>query len=1375
MTELYIFSQDDDLLTVLSDNELTDAPIKDLLNNVSNEPFVFTVYADAEKAKYVTERNRVVVKDREGDFREFVIDELDDINDKDGPETTATCLPAWQFELQKNFVEDRRFTDRTAQFALDAALEGTRFIGEVEVVLGEASTNFYRLASSDCIWKIMDVWGGEFKDTIVLNEKGRISQRKIQLSQRRGADIGARFEIDHNMNSIERTVISDPITAMYGWGASLETEGGGHTRYIDFKDIEWKVSNGDPVDKPKGQAWVGDPDALQKYGLEHNGELLHLYDEFSNQDYEDPEELLMATWEHLQKVKDPEINYKMSVDLLDKPVSLGDTAQGIDRQFSRPIEVQARIIGIEYDILEPDDPAIVEMGHFLSLNDDIIGRELDEIKENLNKPRPTKPIDENSFPDIKPDIPLNVEAVGLFETIKISWDYDFHVYVSHYEVYGSQVADFVPDTQHLLWRGDVSSFGHEVNPDETWYYYVRALNTRGTPSDWSGRVSASSRRIITDDILFGEIKAEHLADGLDLANKISNNTIDFINEGPLLEIQRKEDEILSEVSSRIGDVLNDIGTLEGSIVSVEQTVNEELGLISNSIMETNVRIDNLDIRGTNFISHLPENWIWIWDDMIGTRRAVRIEPNEDYVLSTYGDYNAGITIRDSSGNDLVSYVVEENGEDGDFITFTTPSNARSFLMVIDGEVNGEWINVDMIGTDVKVKLALGNEHSGWTPNLDDTGQLVANVQTYVSEFNHRADSLELAVTGVEGGLEDAVADIGRLQVESDNLLLSVGQISGDLEAWGVGNRNLFSIESLEDWGPVKNTAVKAALSGDSQITYRRHGDSFGTNTDFRILFYENFNDTDSIASISVRYNVVEQTHSVPSNAKYIGFLINGDLSMDSLRDSEIKIEEGSEASNYSLAPEDMSGIDRAVSFINMDKEGIRIHGSKIQITGQTIMEDAVIGTAAIADLAVSRAKLQRAVIGEAQIDDLAVTNAKIGWLAVDSQNVNYSAIVNAHIADLHVDKLTGSIANFIQTGFNNVSYEVEITGAGLSTYSGGSRTSLLDGRGQTFYRNNRSIGHIGTSSWVGDSSYRGLRFGLEYDADYMTWSFRETANASAFTTMLAWHRSGTKDDKGFIFYDNVRIDSRHTLRNSYFRTASNTSRIVSLNNETFSGYDGVAFRRDSNRDGDGAGIFMTGARVILTTPMSSGSSTHNSLEVTRNYINSISIWNNTNSSSANVHISNSGRLTRASSASRYKLLIENEEKKGYDYSRILNLNISSWYDKPNVERYANLLNGKTGNEEDRDSDIIKRHFGLVAEHLVREGLSEFVEYNDETGEVEGIQYDRLWTLLIPVVRDLKLDTEDNFDLLKMKNEYLSNKVTHLERRVENLEKLLEVA
>ena len=90
---------------------------------------------------------------------------------------------------------------------------------------------------------------------------------------------------------------------------------------------------------------------------------------------EDPEELLRATWEQLQSTKEPEVNYRMSVQMLEsipghehEKVQLGDTVRSFDREFARPIEVQARVIAIEYDLLDIEGTAVVEIGQFLSVN-----------------------------------------------------------------------------------------------------------------------------------------------------------------------------------------------------------------------------------------------------------------------------------------------------------------------------------------------------------------------------------------------------------------------------------------------------------------------------------------------------------------------------------------------------------------------------------------------------------------------------------------------------------------------------------------------------------------------------------------------------------------------------------------------------------------------------------------------------------------------------------------------------------------------------------------------------------------------------------------------------------------------------------------------
>ncbi|RWR06757.1 phage tail spike protein [Siminovitchia fortis] len=548
MAELYIFSQDDVLLTTLSESAgLVSAPFKDQLNSVPDEPFSFTVEADAERAKYVKEENQVVFRDKEGDLRLYVIKEIDDVDNNDGPQTTAICEPAFM-ELKEHIVVDRRFVNKEAQEALNAALEGTRWTGTVEVSLGKATTNFYYISSVDAIWNILEVWGGDFKDVVTF-DGNKITKREIRIKQRLGADRGARFEIDHNIEEIQRTILSYPVTALYGRGASLEIEDdegnhtGGYTRLIDFADVEWKKSKGDPVDKPKGQKWVGDPDALLKYGRKHNGQLLHRFGVWENGDYDDPAKLLQATWDALQEAKKPEVHYKLSVDLLDKDVSLGDTARAIDRQFARPIEIQTRVIAIEYDLLDIEGTAIVEMGQFLSAHYDDVYRELDDLKKEINKPRPTKPIDNGSFPDKVPGTPVNVEAVGSFKTIQLYWDYDSAVYISHYEVYGSQVKDFVPDSQHLLWRGRTSAFVHEVDTDQVWYYRVRAVNTRGTAGGYSQQVSASTVRIISDDILFGPDIAAELRELSKTAQLLADGTIDLsmIGEDVTAEIDTAKD------------------------------------------------------------------------------------------------------------------------------------------------------------------------------------------------------------------------------------------------------------------------------------------------------------------------------------------------------------------------------------------------------------------------------------------------------------------------------------------------------------------------------------------------------------------------------------------------------------------------------------------------------------------------------------------------------------------------------------------------------------------------------------------------------------------------------------------------------------------
>lgn len=139
------------------------------------------------------------------------------------------------------------------------------------------------------------------------------------------------------------------------------------------------------------------------------------------------------------------------------------------------------------------------------------------------------------------------------------------------------------------------------------------------------------------------------------------------------------------------------------------------------------------------------------------------------------------------------------------------------------------------------------------------------------------------------------------------------------------------------------------------------------------------------------------------------------------------------------------------------------------------------------------------------------------------------------------------------------------------------------------------------------------------------------------------------------------------------------------------------------------------------------------------------------SGSANVLVTSAGTLRLVSSSSRFKSLIEEVDTETIA-KKILYLDPKSWYDKSMLNENANYLasihNGDSDAEEE-EYHYLERIYGLIAEDLIDCGLNMFVNYGpaDENGKREtmGIAYDRLWTLLIPLVREQysKIDKLEN--------------------------------
>lgn len=178
--------------------------------------------------------------------------------------------------------------------------------------------------------------------------------------------------------------------------------------------------------------------------------------------------------------------------------------------------------------------------------------------------------------------------------------------------------------------------------------------------------------------------------------------------------------------------------------------------------------------------------------------------------------------------------------------------------------------------------------------------------------------------------------------------------------------------------------------------------------------------------------------------------------------------------------------------------------------------------------------------------------------------------------------------------------------------------------------------------------------------------------------------------------------------------------------------------------------FASAAQACLTSDAPGGASIRVHVDGAGGRVWSNDIYNRTYDKASNVYITTEGTLGRSTSASKYKVFIKKVDTELLP-SKILKLNPKSWYNKTAVELYADQLGTpeddlESGEEVEEDIPFIERSYGLIAEDLVDAGLDMFVSWGkaDENGqrEVEGIEYDRLWVLLIPLVREQKQQIEE---------------------------------
>lgn len=220
----------------------------------------------------------------------------------------------------------------------------TRLLQDTRFVIGTIGTSVTGTTSGyyESVWsamaKAMTAYDVRLVPYYTLTD-GMISGRYVDILSNVPQDRGRIIELGDDLTGISVQYDDSQIkTALYGRGQGVQIDNGDETdpsygRRLTFADVVWSVADGDPADKPLGQEWIGDPDALAEYG--RGGRHRYGYAVFDQET--DAETLLQKTWDRLQEIKAPLISVTGTVQ---------DTS---------------RLMGRSHEVLELGDSVLVRM------------------------------------------------------------------------------------------------------------------------------------------------------------------------------------------------------------------------------------------------------------------------------------------------------------------------------------------------------------------------------------------------------------------------------------------------------------------------------------------------------------------------------------------------------------------------------------------------------------------------------------------------------------------------------------------------------------------------------------------------------------------------------------------------------------------------------------------------------------------------------------------------------------------------------------------------------------------------------------------------------------------------------------------------------
>lgn len=277
---------------------------------------------------------------------------------QEGELTILDCVQSGIEELMKTPVYDIR-PQGTARDHANKILEGSQWSAQYVPESGRGQQNYYYVDAFTALKNMCSFFNIEMQFHVEINGN-KIGARYIEFKKRIGQATHKRVTYGHNALEIVKETQKDQIyTALIGRGRGEQVssagdttadgkvqESDGYSRKITFEDIIWSKDKGDPVNKPKGQRYVEDEDATQRFGIITSKGVKPKIG-FVEFDTEDREELLKRTYEILSEYSRPRVELKTSAVYLD--ARIGDTVRVVRHDLN--IDYPVRVFELKWDRL----------------------------------------------------------------------------------------------------------------------------------------------------------------------------------------------------------------------------------------------------------------------------------------------------------------------------------------------------------------------------------------------------------------------------------------------------------------------------------------------------------------------------------------------------------------------------------------------------------------------------------------------------------------------------------------------------------------------------------------------------------------------------------------------------------------------------------------------------------------------------------------------------------------------------------------------------------------------------------------------------------------------------------------------------------------